>query len=271
MPERTALSRRKLLAAGAVSGLALAGLADLGTRRLVVERRELRLPRWDADGFKVAFLSDTHLNDRKAVEHCREAVQLALDEKPDVLVHGGDFTSIAFEPYLTWIGEAFEPLGGSNVPAFTVLGNHDNFNGYGFIVKGAVAKTKLRLLDNELAETQGVTIGGVDDLIHGTPDWSCLRAKAVSRSFLALVHEPDWPEFCPANVSLQLSGHSHGGQICLPGGIPVHTPYGARRYKAGFYEDAKVPLYVTRGIGTIGMNWRLFCPPEVTILTLRST
>lgn len=245
-------------------------MADLGARRIVVERVDLALPNWDANGLRVAFLSDTHLNDLKAVEHCRRAVELAIAERPDIIVHGGDFTSVALEPFLSWIGQAFEPLEGFSGPSFTVLGNHDNFNGYGFIVKQAIAKTKLRLLDNEIHEVDGVTVGGVDDLLHGTPDWRCLRAKRVSKSFLALVHEPDWPEFCPSNVSLQLSGHSHGGQICLPGGVPIHTPYGARRYKAGYYPDAKVPLYVTRGVGTMGMNWRLFCPPEVTILTLRS-
>ncbi len=89
-------------------------------------------------------------------------------------------------------------------------------------------------------------------------------------SLLVLFHEPDYVKITPTNVSLQLSGHSHGGQICLPGGRPLHTPYGANTYYAGYYANAPVPLFVTRGVGTIGPKLRLFCPPEVTILTLRT-
>ena len=91
----------------------------------------------------------------------------------------------------------------------------------------------------------------------------------MSKSLLALFHEPDFVSEVPKHVSLQVSGHSHGGQICLPGGYAVHTPFGAKKYKSGYYPDARVPLYVTRGVGTTGPDYRLFCRPEVTILTLR--
>jgi predicted MPP superfamily phosphohydrolase len=85
-----------------------------------------------------------------------------------------------------------------------------------------------------------------------------------------MLHEPDYvDDVTPAECSLQVSGHSHGGQMCLPFGRPLSLPRGARKYFGGFYPDAKVPLYVSRGVGTIGVDLRFFCPPEVTVLTLK--
>jgi hypothetical protein len=76
----------------------------------------------------------------------------------------------------------------------------------------------------------------------------------------------DW---MPQEVSLQLSGHSHGGEVCLPGGFALHTPSAAKRYISGFYPNAPVPLYVSRGIATLS-PMRIYCPPEVAVLTLVS-
>jgi predicted MPP superfamily phosphohydrolase len=67
--------------------------------------------------------------------------------------------------------------------------------------------------------------------------------------------------------SLVVSGHSHGGQVCLPFGIALYTPYGARKYIAGYYAEARTPLFVSRGVG-VNRGIRYNCPPEVNILTL---
>jgi predicted MPP superfamily phosphohydrolase len=83
-----------------------------------------------------------------------------------------------------------------------------------------------------------------------------------------MIHEPDLVTEVPSWVNLQLSGHSHGGQICLPGGIPMMGTNLARVYLSGYYPEARVPVYVSRGIGTRHVNIRFYCRPEVTLMSL---
>jgi predicted MPP superfamily phosphohydrolase len=267
---KPALSRRQVLGMGALAGLGLACYGDLNSRRIQVERRELRLPQWDADGVKVAVLADVHLDDEGVVALTQQAVELALKEKPDILVHLGDFTSTGLANYYPFISKAFEALRDTTVPKLAILGNHDKLAYGQKDLISTIESTGWNVLVNKRVEVQGITISGVDDPLRGKPDWSVVRESGASKSYISLVHEPDYVDQNSSNVSLQLSGHSHGGQICLPGGFSVHTPKGARNFIKGFYPGATVPLYVSRGIGTVGPKFRLFCPPEVSILTLRS-
>lgn len=263
-----AITRRELLGGLGAAGL---GLSQFGeANRLTLEKSTLRLPNWEADGFKLALLADFHTNLGFETERARRAVGMALDQRPDALVIVGDFVNGSDDFRLAQIARSLEPIAGSGVPAFGVLGNHDFATPDPTKVQTALERSPMRLLRNEAVDVRGVTIAGVDDPFSGHGDFSFIRPDTMSRSILALVHEPDFVRDTPRFVGLQVSGHSHGGQICLPFGIPVHTPVGALRYYAGFYEDAPVPLYVTRGIGTTASRYRLFCPPEVSILTLRS-
>ena len=84
------------------------------------------------------------------------------------------------------------------------------------------------------------------------------------------MHEPDYADEAPPGFALQLSGHSHGGQIRIPGLPAFHCPKYGRHYPEGLRQGPHHPVYTTRGVGTIGPPIRLFCPPEVTVLTLRS-
>ncbi len=256
--------------AGAFAGLGIAGMGDLGSREIVIERHELKLPKWDAEGMKIAVLADLHLRDSAAAERARRAHEMAVAEKPDLIVNVGDFVSVFEAPHRKFLAHCLEPLHEAKCPCVGILGNHDFASNYPRLVaEGIMAASPMRILMNELIDVQGVSISGLTDCLIGIPDWNVPRSRLTSRSFLSLVHEPDYVESNPQSVSLQISGHSHGGQICLPGGIPLHTPYGSRKFVAGFYPDAEVPLYVSRGIGTSGPKWRIFCPPELTLLTLR--
>ncbi len=268
-PKPKTISRRKLLAAGALTGLGVAGLGDFGSRDVVFERHELRLPRWDADGFRVAMLADMHLRDAEAVERARHATELAIAEKPDLILNVGDFVSKLEAVQHEYLTKALEPLHDAKCPCYAIMGNHDYGSTVPRMVVDMVNRSPMKMLVNHIAEVGGVTLAGFDDCLLGNPDWNLLRGCSVSHSLLSLVHEPDFVDRNVSSVSLQLSGHSHGGQICLPGGFPIRLPSGAEKYSAGYYPDAEVPLYVSRGIGTTGPKWRIFCPPELTILTLR--
>ncbi|MBI1755907.1 MAG: metallophosphoesterase [Fimbriimonas ginsengisoli] len=272
MASRT--SRRDFLrwaGAGALVGVGGVSLAGIGAGDLEVVRRELRLPRWDADGFRLVLLADVHVTHPYAMLRTRQAVQLALDEKPDVIVSAGDFVHRSSDYALEFIRQSFRDLGNAACPCLAVMGNHDYATPRpDRVIRTVVERTNFQLLRNQAVEVGGVTIAGLDDALYGRHRTDFLTPGRFSRSLVSILHEPDYADEMPELISLQLSGHSHGGQLCLPGGIAVSTPYGARRYVAGFYPEARVPLYVTRGVGTIGPDLRLFCRPEVSVLTLRS-
>jgi predicted MPP superfamily phosphohydrolase len=269
-PKLTRRSLLKCFGYGAATSIGTVGLADYSSRWLKVERHEIALPNWDATGFKVAVLSDFHSNRASDVSRSREALRIAIAENPDVIALPGDFIDQSSTRAIKSMKSALEPLHDANCPVVATMGNHDYWTNDPSRVIEGLQEMPLRLLRNEVHEVAGVTIAGIEDAIARRQRYDFLDRGRHSKSLLALFHEPDYVEEVPKHISLQVSGHSHGGQICLPGGFSVHTPYGAKRYISGYYPDARVPLYVTRGVGTTGPDMRLFCRPEVTILTLKS-
>lgn len=227
--------------------------------------RKLALPNWDADGFRIGVLADPHLDYPLAVERAIEATRAVIEKKPDVIVWVGDYLTSAAPQNLANVRQVLEILREASCPCYGILGNHDYKAGYFDLVMQAVTSSSMILMRNEMAEVSGVRIWGIDDglLNKHRPD-----LVSGDKNTLVLLHEPDYVEEIKSGPSLQISGHSHGGQICMPGGIVLHTPRGAKKFTSGYYPDNPVPIYVSRGVGTTGPNWRLFCPPEATILTL---
>lgn len=267
------LTRRgfiKALSLGAASGAAGACYADGCANWLSVEHHELALPKWDADGFRVGLIADLHMNSLAETERAEKAIRLVMEQKPDVIIVGGDFVNYSEEPMLGYCRRALSLLGDAKCPCLGVLGNHDYDCPKPDLIIDAVRSTPLRLLRNENFEYQGVTIAGLDDGVERLAKYDFFSEGQVSRNCLAILHEPDYVDNMPDNVSAMISGHTHGGQICLPFGVALHTPKGGRRFLSGFYPDAKVPVFVTRGVGTVGVDIRLFCRPEVSVLTLRT-
>ncbi|MBN9502969.1 MAG: metallophosphoesterase [Armatimonadetes bacterium] len=272
-PERQISRRRFLKSAGlgAVGAIGTFAYGDLTSSKVRLEQKELKLPRWDADGFKVAVITDLHLDYPEAVLRTQWAISQLAALQPDVFVIVGDFLTSAAPQNLENVRTALRYLDQVKCPVFATLGNHDYWVGYFDLVTQAITSANLRLLRNEVVDLNGVAIAGIDDDIAYKARPELIAEAKKPKSTIALFHEPDSVKDVSTDLSLQISGHSHGGQICMPGGISVHTPRGAKKYIAGFYPDAKVPLYVSRGVGTTGPNWRLFCPPEATLLTLRGS
>lgn len=266
-------TRRQLLKAmayGAATGIVGGGVAQVYSSSIELVAREIRLPRWGADGFRVAVISDIHANDAGAARIAIKAVRLALAQKPDVILLPGDFLNYGSPSVIRTMVGALQDLHEAKCPVLGSMGNHDYWSKHpGDILEALKRKTAVKMLVNETIEVDGVTIVGLDDALSGTQKPEVVR-ECDNRSLLVMLHEPDYVVDTPANASLQISGHSHGGQICLPGGIPLHLPRGAHHYAKGLYAHAKVPLYVTRGVGTVGPGFRTFCAPEVSLLTLRS-
>jgi hypothetical protein len=266
------------LAAAATAGLTIGSLGAVESDRLELVDREIALENWDANGIRIAFLSDFHLTTPWALDRALRALAMALDAKPDVLIFGGDFiggdllNKDKVTVQATRVSRLAEEASLADCPVLAVLGNHDYITGYWNLmhVVNALRATKVKLLINESFEMGGVVYYGYDDALFGhfRPDQTSIPMGA--KSVVGILHEPDYADSAPETVSIVVSGHTHGGQICLPGGIPLDRPTGGRRYTAGLYDGASAPVYVSRGVGTRGLDWRFCCPPEVTILTLRS-
>lgn len=240
------------------------------SKRLVLERRTLKLPHWPERlrGFRIAVLADLHLRDQHSLELAQRAVALALDESPDMVVIPGDIVAYwkADTPWL--IGAALEPLLLMQGNAVAVPGNHEYWSGDAGFLDPILAELNIRFLRNENWNHQGICWVGVDSANAGEANPFLAMEGVEKHPIVTLWHEPDMVDLLPLGSSLMISGHSHGGQFRFPGGIiPMKTKHG-QKYIDGFYPEARTPLYVSRGVGTTGPPSRFLCPPEVSLLTL---
>ena len=280
------LNRRRFLQL--ITGLGATAIASVGYVRVVeprwlsVEHIEIPLPNLPAalDGKQVAQISDIHLSQFFS----QERLAIALDEvaklAPDWLVMTGDFVGNNAEDAEGLV----EPLRRLPMPVYAIYGNHDYWSDNA-TVQRYLRAANVHILRNESHQiANGFWLAGVDDVWSGRPDLTAtLRDIPSGAATVLLAHEPDFFDTVlleDAPVTLQLSGHSHGGQIRIPtttpdpagnySYAPVLPQYG-RRYPIGLRAANDHFVYTNRGLGTWPVPYRLNCRPEVTIVTLRST
>ncbi|MCA1592175.1 MAG: metallophosphoesterase [Acidobacteria bacterium] len=279
MPEIN-LTRRRFLKGLAAAGLF--GLSGAGAYGSLVEPFDYELTETDIplsglresfDGFRIGLLSDVHHSRLVSIKEVRRVVGLANATKPDAFMLAGDYTTARrryIEPCAEALGELKAPEG-----VWAVLGNHDHYTDAELTTR-ALSKRGINALSNANAllrrGVETLQLAGVDDWGWGKSDWSrALYGVDLTRPSLLLSHEPavlDLPE--TRGISLILSGHTHGGQVCLPFvGAPVGYLSGEFRYLGGLYEREGTRLYVSRGTGMIGLPLRLGARPEIAVLRLR--
>lgn len=234
------------------------------SRTVSVIDKQLHLPRWNAPPFRFVFMADLHAVSPVASARARLAIELAIAQNPQAILFGGDFVTFASEDHMTSLHHALEPMKECSIPSFAVLGNHDSCDDPDEIVR-VLQSYGINVLLNSAATVNGITILGLDDGLFERAKPELL--PEVSHNSILLMHEPDYVELAPKSVSLQLSGHTHGGQICLPGGFPLYHVAGGKNFNAGFYPNARVPLFVTRGIGNTVPDVRIFSWPEILVIT----
>lgn len=251
--------------------------------RIVAERIDFKLARLPAefDGFRIVELADIHFGPNIGGRHVEKCLQLAREFKPNLVVLAGDFVAHPFGKSYGPEGARFaEPCADAlvrfkDIPQLAILGNHDHWNGPE-IVHHALAERGIPVLRNAstVIERGGkrLWIAGVDDVFEGKADLSAALAKVpADEATILLAHEPDYADYVARYpVDLQLSGHSHGGQVRVPGMGPLILPALARKYHTGHYRIGPLQLYTSRGVGLINPPVRFNCPPEVTLITLKS-
>lgn len=270
-----AITRRTFLKLGGVAAAGLASGAVYGYRIepewLQVEQTAVAIPNLPAalDGFKIVLLSDFHLYPFTQLSLIEEMVTQTNALNPDLVVLTGDFVLETAES----IFDLAPALAGINAKhgVFSVLGNHDHWTN-AVVVQDGLAQARLPLLLNEgVALPNQLYLAGVDDGWSGQPDLAAALAKAPRDAVTVLLsHEPDFANRYLRNgrVALQLSGHSHGGQVRLPGYGPLVLPTYGQRYPAGLYSVRDGWVYTTRGIGVVDPPVRVNCPPEISELIL---
>lgn len=238
------------------------------------------------DGLRVVLISDLHRGPVIGRPYLDSVVDKVNALKPDIVLLPGDFvskSSIYFAD-VTAVLARLRP----RIASLATLGNHDHWEG-AELAKRAISRAGILLLQNQsvhinasgaLEETGhgGLCLAGVDDLGEGRPDLAAALSKAhVSTPCILMSHNPDFAEEplppLPSlpRVDLQVSGHTHGGQIVLPGAGPIASGsrYGLK-YISGWVEGPHWPVYITRGIGTSLIPVRVGAPPEIVVFNLEA-
>ena len=248
-----------------------------------IVRKDFSLARWPErlNGFTIAVLSDFHYDPYFSVHPLHAAVPMVRELRPDLIALTGDFVSVpptgdpakgadAAEPCVQLISGMSAPFG-----LWSILGNHDCDTDPARVISALKGKN-IPVLENksQAIERDGARfwLAGVNDVLSGTADLGeTLRGVPANEPVILLAHEPDFAdEASKFPIDLQISGHSHGGQIRIPLLPPLYLPELAKKYILGTYQIGALPLYTNAGIGTVDIPARLNCPPEITLITLRS-
>ncbi|HYU90939.1 MAG TPA: metallophosphoesterase [Gemmatimonadales bacterium] len=281
---RSQMSRRRFLAratyAYAGAGVALSTYGIWSAYRLPqVTRRTLVFPDLPPglDGLKLLHLSDLHAGMHLGEDAMQEIVARANALRPDLIVQTGDMIDISrayIPPYVRAFRELSAPLG-----VVTVLGNHDRYTGEREVIQGCRDAGQVFVQNGcHVVERHGAVLAllGIDDPHNWSADDpqradvdAAQRAAPPDAFHVLLAHRPGaWDTAAPRGIPLTLAGHIHGGQFYLP---LIGWSAGSliTKYVMGHFQRGNSQLYVSRGIGVVGVPIRVFTPPEIELFELR--
>jgi len=265
------------------TGMTFVGLpTDADAYTLAVEKIPIYIANLPAAlvGTKIAQISDLHMSKYYRAEHLSNAVERIAQLNPDFLCMSGDYAG----PDPHHIFNMIEPLQNLQMPTFAVMGNHDYKRDYRHHVLHTFDQLSIPILRNQAVQIKPhLWLVGLDDVLYGDPRLDqALQDIPQGDVIILLVHEPDYftkviAEDAP--ITLQISGHTHGGQIQLPArhtdefGRKFWTPQKAlprygRLYPPGLWQVGERLLYTNRGLGFTGPPIRINCRPEITLFTL---
>lgn len=243
--------------------------------RPVLEEISFAVPASQADlaGMTIGFVTDVHAGPFISADDVHAAAQLLIDASPDLVLFGGDFVSESPRHLLKALPAIERLITSAPLGGLAVLGNHDIFVSAARVTN-QLGDIGLPVLRNEARcvtwNGTDLWIVGIDDTLHGHPDVQGAFADIPrDAATLVLWHEAHYATTVRSHGAFaQLSGHSHGGQVRLPGIRPLWLPKHGRRYVSGLNDAQGMPVYTSRGMGVYRPPVRLNCPPEVTLVRL---
>ena len=303
------ISRRKFIQAGVLCGLALPASSAFASE-LVTEDIELTYNNVKSNkihpsfnNYKICFMSDLHCGPFMSESLLQKSIELASNEKPDLLILGGDYIGLPesnpgrlfasvrgierqssrnteqVEQIYRRLGNALKTIQVKD-GIFAVMGNHDHWNNGELCVK-ILSEYGVKFLINDSVrlskDNRDLVIYGTDDYLTSVPKVSRDFIQNNKNNFKILVsHNPDFiaetVKFYGHMFDLALAGHTHGGQIIFKG-IGAIAGYGVKsgKYESGLVKEKHSIIYTTRGIGVVGIPCRINCRPEISIFKLEST
>lgn len=300
------LSRRAFLqsaliaSSGAAVGATVYDLKDDGyTGSPVTEHLRIRIPTLPPafDGYRIGFLTDIHLGMWVPHEWIHRALEVLRKADIDLLILGGDYVFVSDNPVWRYahcirnasytglskiettakvfreIGEIFSQYTFRD-GTIGVVGNHEHWNSLPLFTQTMRDFPKLRFLINDEVsisrQEQSLSVFGVDDFLTGIPTLPPPRTSSIPRILIS--HNPDYVANlltdAPSSFDFAMCGHTHGGQVRLPGIggfiVQVQDP----RFVQGLVMAGDAAVYTSRGLGVVGLPFRVNCPPEITIFEL---
>lgn len=274
--------RRRFLKMGIASAVASIGsvayASNSETTNVEIVRLELKLPRLAPafDGYRLVQISDIHMGTGMTDDQLHRIVNMVNDEQPDVIALTGDYVTFGnIQPLMKPLVTAFSQLKPKDITVAT-QGNHDHVTDP-VMVSQMLSDSGVTELKNSVHSiTRGSSVlhfAGVDTLWYDKADLTkVLPLLHGDECAVLLAHEPDFADVSAATgrFDLQISGHSHGGQIRWPVvNRPVVVPRHSTKYPIGQYQVGSMIQYTNRGVGTSLPAIRLNCRPEITVYTLR--
>jgi uncharacterized protein len=230
------------------------------------------------DGYRIVQLSDIHarsgIMDRQQLE---KVADIANHQHPDLIALTGDYITDHPEKAEAMLTNTFSRLKAAD-GIVAIFGNHDREEKDDHVpITRAFANAQVNLLQNTVysIDKNGhkLNIAGVDDVYFKYANLPLTISQLPQTGTnILLAHEPDFFDTAAATnkFSLQLSGHSHGGQIVIPF-LPRRLPHMARKYVSGYHTSGNAQLYVSSGVGTTGLpQARINCRPEISVIVLHT-
>lgn len=263
-----------LLGAGAAGLLAYARFVE--PNWLQVRHVRLRLPRLspEFDGYTLVQISDLHMEQTQRWDLLQQAIEISNGLKPDLVAITGDFVTRHAAPVADRLAALLRQFKAAD-GVVAVRGNHDYWGDIDQ-VKAMLADAGLCDLSNTVLTLRrgdaALHLAGVDSAQEAEARFDLIMPALAGDNFAAvlLAHEPDTAYLSAAleRFDLQLSGHTHGGQVRIPMLMQYVLPPLSQGFTAGLYRIGKMYVYTNRGLGWSGWRLRFLCRPEVTVFTL---
>jgi hypothetical protein len=248
-----------------------------GTNWVDVTQIELALPRLSPafHGYRIAQISDFHFGTWLSRQRLAQAVELVNHQEPDIIAITGDYVSHHLERHYNDLFEVLSDLRARD-GVVAVLGNHDHWNNPQ-LIRHMLSELHIRDLSNSFFTlTRGeaqLHLCGVDDLMTAMDRLDEMMSNLPAEgAAILLSHAPDFADISAGThrFDLQISGHSHGGQLVFPVLGPLYLPGYGRKYTSGLYHINGMYQYTNRGLGTAELQVRLNCRPEITLYNLQA-